>query len=332
VFLSYAQNFEDVMLWRALKHVAHGFYIDVGAAWPEKHSVTKAFYDRDWQGINIEPNAEMWRLLEAERPRDINLKLALSDERGHQDFYILGDSGLSTLLPDVVALHEAGGLEVKVDRAEVSTLSDVWNQHVGARDVHFLKIDAEGAEREVLLGNDWSQNRPWILVIEATIPSSPISTHEHWEAIVLNAGYRLAYNDGLNRFYVAAERQEILPAFSTPPNVFDRFVLAESRYAASRALRAEARAKAAQAREKLAQERARLAQERARLVQERARLAQEEAKLAQERARAAEANARKAKLRLAEMRSTVSWRATRPFRRIAKVISRHLKLRSGRSP
>ena len=28
MFISYAQNFEDVMLWRALKHVEKGFYID----------------------------------------------------------------------------------------------------------------------------------------------------------------------------------------------------------------------------------------------------------------------------------------------------------------
>ena len=30
-FVSYAQNYEDVMLWRALKHVKNGFYVDVGA-------------------------------------------------------------------------------------------------------------------------------------------------------------------------------------------------------------------------------------------------------------------------------------------------------------
>ena len=30
-FISYAQNFEDVMLWRALKHISEGFYIDIGA-------------------------------------------------------------------------------------------------------------------------------------------------------------------------------------------------------------------------------------------------------------------------------------------------------------
>lgn len=77
MFISYAQNFEDVMLWRALKHVKDGFYIDVGAAWPDKDSVTKAFYERGWRGVNIEPNPEMWRVLSADRPRDLNLKVAL---------------------------------------------------------------------------------------------------------------------------------------------------------------------------------------------------------------------------------------------------------------
>lgn len=54
-FISYAQNFEDVRLWRVLKQFEHGFYIDVGANDPRHHSVTKAFYDHGWQGINVEP-------------------------------------------------------------------------------------------------------------------------------------------------------------------------------------------------------------------------------------------------------------------------------------
>lgn len=30
-FISFAQNYEDVMLWRALGQVKDGFYVDVGA-------------------------------------------------------------------------------------------------------------------------------------------------------------------------------------------------------------------------------------------------------------------------------------------------------------
>jgi hypothetical protein len=33
-FVSYAQNYEDVMLFRALKHVKQGFYVDVSAGDP----------------------------------------------------------------------------------------------------------------------------------------------------------------------------------------------------------------------------------------------------------------------------------------------------------
>ena len=178
MFISYAQNFEDVMLWRALKHVKNGFYIDVGAAWPDKHSVTKAFYDSGWRGINIEPNPELWRLLSTDRPRDINLGIALADERGHQELHIIADTGLSSLDRDVTALHEAGGFRSEGNHVEVSTLSDVWSQHVGSKQVHFLKVDVEGLERKVLLGNDWSRNRPWLVVVEATMPATQIESHE----------------------------------------------------------------------------------------------------------------------------------------------------------
>jgi hypothetical protein len=42
--VSYAQNYEDVILHRALKDIEFGFYIDVGAQDPVEYSVTKAFY------------------------------------------------------------------------------------------------------------------------------------------------------------------------------------------------------------------------------------------------------------------------------------------------
>ena len=54
-FISYAQNFEDVILWRAFKNLQNGFYVDVGANDPINDSVTQAFYEKGWRGINIEP-------------------------------------------------------------------------------------------------------------------------------------------------------------------------------------------------------------------------------------------------------------------------------------
>ena len=68
-FVSYAQNYEDVILWRALKHIKNGFYVDCGAYDPNRDSVTRAFYERGWRGINIEPIATLLQKFVAERLR-----------------------------------------------------------------------------------------------------------------------------------------------------------------------------------------------------------------------------------------------------------------------
>ena len=65
--ISYAQNYEDVVLERCFKDVPAGFYIDVGAWDPLEHSVTHHFYERGWHGINIEPNPEFFGAFSATR-------------------------------------------------------------------------------------------------------------------------------------------------------------------------------------------------------------------------------------------------------------------------
>src|SRR4051812_9289860 len=95
--ISYAQNREDIILNAFFKDIKDGFYIDVGANDPVHESVTKLFYLKGWRGINIEPSENLHRRLLADRPRDINLKLGVSDHDGELKFreYLLGD-GLST--------------------------------------------------------------------------------------------------------------------------------------------------------------------------------------------------------------------------------------------
>ena len=79
MLISYAQNFEDIMLWRALSQVKNGTYIDVGANDPIIDSVTKVFYDNGWSGINIEPVKENWEKLLEARPRDVNIQCMAGD-------------------------------------------------------------------------------------------------------------------------------------------------------------------------------------------------------------------------------------------------------------
>lgn len=221
--ISYAQNFEDVMLARALADVGDGFYVDVGAQDPVIDSVTRWFYERGWKGINIEPVSHWFERIQADRPRDTNLMCAVASTPGTLVIHESLDSGLSTASEEYARGHIAAGRELARRTVPARRLDDIFAEHAPAN-VHFLKIDVEGMEADVLASLSLRRYRPWILVIEATRPNTDTDVSQAWEASVLDSGYRLVYRDGLNRFYLAEEQMARAPAFDVPPNVFDDFI------------------------------------------------------------------------------------------------------------
>ncbi|EKU83205.1 FkbM family methyltransferase [Massilia timonae] len=223
-FVSYAQNGEDVLLWRALGHVRHGFYIDVGANDPVEHSVTKAFYERGWRGVSIEPLPSFHQAFEEQRPHDVNLAIAAGAADGELTLYdVPAVRGWASPEQSVAEMHRAEGHEVAELTVPVRTLASICEEHVRG-EIHFLKVDVEGFEGEVLRGMDFARWRPWVLVIEATLPNSRETNHESWEHLVTGQRYRFAWFDGLNRYYVAEEHAELLAHFGVQPNVFDSFI------------------------------------------------------------------------------------------------------------
>jgi FkbM family methyltransferase len=221
--ISYAQNFEDVMLARALADVSNGFYVDVGAQDPVIDSVTKWFYERGWKGVNIEPVAHWFERIQEDRPRDTNLMCAVASTPGMLEIHESQDSGLSTASDEYARAHVAAGRAMVKRTVPTSRLDDILAKHAPAN-VHFLKIDVEGMEADVLASLSLRRFRPWILVIEATRPNTDTDVSQTWEGSVLDSGYRLVYRDGLNRFYLAEEQMSRASAFDVPPNVFDDFI------------------------------------------------------------------------------------------------------------
>jgi FkbM family methyltransferase len=221
---SYAQNFEDVMLWRALGHVPKGFYIDIGAHHPVTDSVSKAFYEKGWRGIHVEATPAYAALLRQDRPDEIVLESAVNDVHGVIRFFEIPASGISTGDPDVARSHQARGFDVHEIVVPCVTLEDIFQQ-VGNKDIHWLKVDVESMEEQVLRSWGQSPARPWVVVVESTVPLTQIDNHMPWEGSLLERGYTHAYFDGLNRYYLAADQQHLASAFVSGPNVFDGFTL-----------------------------------------------------------------------------------------------------------
>ena len=225
VFVSHAQNFEDVMLDRVFRDERAGFYIDVGAWHPDKDSVTRHFYEKGWSGINIEPARSYFRLLQRQRTRDINLNVAIGRESGELDFVEVPGSAMSSLKPEAVERARRHGFASRSYRIPVMTLKDICAQHCAGREIAFLKIDVEGLEKEVIESLDWAQSRPVVVVVEAVHPDTRQPDWSTWEPALLAAGYTMVWFDGLNRYYLRGESAELAKHFVLPPNLFDGFVL-----------------------------------------------------------------------------------------------------------
>jgi FkbM family methyltransferase len=317
VITVYAQNFEDVYLWRALGHVEHGRYVDVGAHDPDDDSVTRLFYEKGWRGINIEPVPTMVERLVARRPEDIVVRAACGEHEGEMTLYEVVGTGLSALDADHAEEIRKQGRTVIAHQTPVVTLNTLFEEH-GGDPVHFLKIDVQGAVRSVLEGCDFRIWRPWVLVIDATMPLSRELNDREWEPLVTEARYEKVLFDGLNNYYVAQEHPELRAAFALPPNIFDDFVLPSSHGLVDQcdieALHRDAAALAQKLED--AQAAALDFEELARSTEQWAKSTEAQLKVSEKQAAEALAQAAEATRTMKRMRHSFSWAVTAPLRAV----------------
>jgi FkbM family methyltransferase len=223
--MSHAQNREDVVLHRAFAEQPTGFYIDIGANDPCACSVTRHFYELGWHGINVEPVRPVFDRLVRHRPRDINLNVGISDREGTLRFFeSRHTSTWSTFCPDNARVLARQGVVFEERSVVVLTLALMCERYVQGP-IDFLSIDAENYERQVIEGGDWQRWRPRVVVVEDSASPDGGRNHPRWEGLLLQADYRLALCDGINRFYVRAEEADrLLPLLSVPANISDPFI------------------------------------------------------------------------------------------------------------
>ena len=224
--ISFAQNLEDVVLARVFASQKDGIYVDIGAWDPDLDSVTKHFYLRGWSGINVEPSATAFARLSAARPRDVNLNVAVGlGEKPTAAFLEAEGTGLSRLAHLGDAPLRAAGFTARQVEVPVVPLTTILKDLRWKR-IDFLKIDVEGAERDVIVSGDWGAFRPRVLVIEAIAPVTHQPAWEEWEDLLLDAGYVFAMFDGINRFYYRGEEPALAAPLSAPANILDGYTTA----------------------------------------------------------------------------------------------------------
>lgn len=195
----YSQNREDLILASFFPDVEKGFYVDIGGYDPDYDSVTKLFYLRGWHGITVEPQPKGYRLFEQKRKRDTNLNIGVSNKPGSLKLRVYNSGGLSTFSENVMKQYETNP-DSDTEKFEeitvpVRTLKDIFDTEKVTH-IHFMKVDVEGYEYEVLEGNDWEKYRPEVLCIEAN------HIEHDWRPLLEKAEYERVFNDNLNDYYV----------------------------------------------------------------------------------------------------------------------------------
>jgi FkbM family methyltransferase len=223
--IAYGQNAEDVVLRRALKDVDKGFYVEVGGNDPTVLSISRAFYDAGWRGIVIEPVESLAERFAQDRPRDLVVQAAITAaDVDEVALHAIDGTGLSTLDNAISDRHAEAGYESREVRVPARSLNSVLDADDVPEAIHFMIVDTEGTEADVLASLDLTRWRPWILVVEATEPLTNTPSHQSWEPALLASGYEFCLFDGISRFYVAAEHAGRLKhALSYPPNVLDNY-------------------------------------------------------------------------------------------------------------
>ena len=185
-FISYSQFYEDLILYSIFYDVINGFYIDIGANDPNHISVTKAFYNLGWNGINIEPLPEKFRYLLKYRKRDINLNIGVGATKENASFL---KKGAGSKIVNNYSINNKRIMNISID-----TMSNICKKYIPIKiDIQFCKIDVEGWEKNVLLGYDFENCRPKVFCIESTYPGTKKPCHQLWEKILLKYDYSFAY-------------------------------------------------------------------------------------------------------------------------------------------
>jgi hypothetical protein len=86
---SYAQHGEDIIAYNYFNYHGprKGIYVDIGCFHPKRHSTTFLLHKQGWHGLNIDVDSYKIDVFKVFRPRDINVSVAVSDQRGWRTYF-----------------------------------------------------------------------------------------------------------------------------------------------------------------------------------------------------------------------------------------------------
>jgi FkbM family methyltransferase len=161
----YSQHGQDALIGDVLFRGRTGVFVDVGARGGRAISNTKYLEEKGWTGIALEPHPDLFAMLRDCRTCNC-LNIAASEEADSSVDFVkfleepLGNSGLVSTFRDPARL---AAIKHEIISIECRPLSEILKP---MPIVHYLDIDVEGHELEVLRGVNFDQTQIRVIGVE----------------------------------------------------------------------------------------------------------------------------------------------------------------------
>ena len=184
---------EDVFVRRFFKKYEKGTYVDVGAYHPIKGSLTFDLYKKNWSGINIDLSKISIDLFKISRPRDINLRAAITDYDGKTFYY-----ENSPINQQNSMIENAQAKKIEIDCFKLNSILDENK----IKKIDYLNIDAEGNDYKVISSFDFKRFKPQLVSIEFNNYDIDKLLESDIHIFMSNNEYKLISKFGVTCFYV----------------------------------------------------------------------------------------------------------------------------------
>ena len=173
---SYSQSGEDSIVEHILKAIYKNEninYCDIGANVPWKFSNTAKFYfsnKKNYTGVLVEPDPLLAKILKNKRVKDMIVNKGIKSNKIDArilDFFIMDTKTLNTFSESEAKYYESLGYKIKEKiQIEVIDINELLKKYFLGKTLHFLSIDVEGLDFEILSSLDFNIFKPVCICIE----------------------------------------------------------------------------------------------------------------------------------------------------------------------
>jgi FkbM family methyltransferase len=168
----YAQAGEDQIVHYLLNTIGiiNPTYLDIGTNFPVQGNNTYFFYERGFRGVCVEPDPDLFKLIQQARPKDklINAGVGLSGA-GEATLFVFPHpyTGWNTFSDVEAKLRESeSGVKVRATKVlPMYPINKIMSENF-APHPNFISIDVEGLDLAILKSIDFVAFRPEVICVE----------------------------------------------------------------------------------------------------------------------------------------------------------------------